>query len=110
MKNHAFNFPGGDILSKMGVSWFISYSYSLKIDKNHDNWKRIKTCRSRSNNFQKSKAFHNSFVREILSMSDAKLATNKIGLSAKEVKTMANNLLSSIASLGNVPVPTQNHD
>ena len=108
MKNHTFNFPGGDILSKMGASWFISYFYYLKVDKSHDNWKRNKTCRSRINNFQKSKVFHNSFVREILNMSDAKLATNKIGLSAKEVKTMAK-ALSGVISPSNGVSSVQNH-
>lgn len=27
MKDHSFSFEGGDILRKIGASWFVSYSY-----------------------------------------------------------------------------------
>lgn len=38
MAAHNFNFEGGDILTGMGASWFVSYAYYEKIDRTHRNW------------------------------------------------------------------------
>lgn len=46
-KGHFFNFIGGDILSKMGASWFVSYSYYLHVDKKHENWNKCETVAMR---------------------------------------------------------------
>ena len=33
MANHHFSFAGGELLSKIGAAWFVSYAYYDKIDK-----------------------------------------------------------------------------
>ncbi len=34
MASHNFSFEGGEILTGMGASWFVSYAYYQHIDKN----------------------------------------------------------------------------
>ena len=42
-KNHDFNFDGGEYLTSMGATWFVSYSFHSLRDKTHKNWERVKT-------------------------------------------------------------------
>jgi hypothetical protein len=35
MAGHDFNFEGGHYLTRMGATWFVSYSYYCDIDKSH---------------------------------------------------------------------------
>ena len=92
MARNSYTFPGGDYLTTMGASWFISYSYYLKIDPTELRWQKVKTFPSRISVFKRSTAFHKSFVDEILKMNDARVSKNKISLSASEVKNMAKKL------------------
>lgn len=92
MLSHTFNFEGGEFLSKMGASWFVSYLYYKKIDKTHTNWTLVGTS-TRIPVFNKTGNYHDYWLRKILEMDDNKLNTNKIKLSAPEIKNMAKNLL-----------------
>ena len=53
MANHNFSFAGGDILSKMGATWFVSYAYYDRVDKNHRNWDRVSTAASRTSRYMR---------------------------------------------------------
>ena len=93
MPSHAFNFNGGDKLSKMGASRFVSYSFYLYNDKSHKNWQNVSTYQSRISVFNKTKNYHQYWLRKVLEMNDKRLNTNKIGLDAAETKRLAKKLL-----------------
>ena len=95
MINHNFSFIGGDILSKIGVAWFVSYAYYNRIDKTHANWNLISTAESRKSKYITGTPYHKDWLQEILVMNDKKLNTNKIGLEAWQVKDMAKEILNN---------------
>lgn len=93
MATHDFSFNGGEILSKMGASWFVSYAYYKYIDNNHTNWSRISTTQSRISKFNTSKSYHKYWLNQVLVMNPANLSKNTIGISASQTKSMARELL-----------------
>ena len=52
MGKHDYNFDGGQYLTKIAASWFVSYMYHLKIDKKHINWQNV------SNSFDRIKTYN----------------------------------------------------
>lgn len=98
MSRHAFNFEGGDILANMGATWFVSYAYYENVDKNHLNWKKVSTYPNRCSNYERSRAYHEFWLREILKMYEEKLNTNSIGLKASETKNMAKKVVERLKS------------
>lgn len=93
MASHNFNFEGGEILTGMGASWFVSYAYFEKIDRTHRNWERVSTSRSRLSKYNKGRAYHKAWLKEVLEMNPANLDKNTIGLGSKETKKMAREIL-----------------
>lgn len=91
---HGYSFEGGELLAKMGASWFVSYAYHIRKDPMHGNWNQLKKgveeCKRR---FMPSTLYHRFWLCKILNMNDARLNTNKIGLTATQVKQMAHELL-----------------
>lgn len=87
MSGHSFNFDGGEYLTHMGASWFISYSYFYLIDRTHDNWRRRKS-RPKDLYWQTTE-YHLFWLQQIVDMDETKLSTNTIGLTGKQVKEMA---------------------
>lgn len=98
MGNHDFNFEGGEILSKVGASWLVSYAYCEFVDSSHRNWSRLseKSVSSRKTRYLESRKFHVSWLQRVTSMNDALIATNHIGLSPAEIKRMASEVLEII--------------
>ena len=93
MSAHNFTFEGGEILTGMGASWFVSYAYYEKIDKTHRNWNRVSTTQSRLSRYNKGRAFHKTWLQEVLNMNPANLEKNTIGLSSSTTKKMAREIL-----------------
>jgi hypothetical protein len=93
MARHTFNFDGGDDLTTMGASWFVSYLYYLYIDNSHINWNNISTVDLRMNTFNKTGKYYKYWLQQILIMRDCNLNKNKIGLNAMNIKRMAKELL-----------------
>lgn len=93
---HCFSFAGGEELTTIGASWFVSYFYYLKIDKNHKNWDRVSTAKNRISTFNRTKYYHKSWLTEICNMEGSRLEKNTIGLSSFEVKDMAEKILAKI--------------
>ena len=88
----AFSFNGGEKLSRMGASWFVSYCYYDLIDKNHNNWNKISSEKSKSSRksiYNNSKEFHKFWLEQILKMEAEKLNKNLIELESNQIKTMA---------------------
>lgn len=47
MASHNFAFEGGEILTGMGASWFVSYAYYKTVDPSHKNWAKVPTTQTR---------------------------------------------------------------
>lgn len=105
-KRYTFSFEGGDDLTTMGASWFISYLYHIEIDSNHRNWEAPKTKHNRISVFvhteqkltSKGISMHRHYVEQICSMSPILLSKNKIGIHGERVIDMAQELLNRMAS------------
>ena len=93
MANHNFSFAGGDILSKMGATWFVSYAYYDRVDRSHRNWDRVSTAVSRTSRYIAGVSYHKGWLQEVLVMKDENLSKNTIGLDAWQVKAMAKEIL-----------------
>ena len=93
MAAHNFNFAGGELLTGMGASWFVSYAYYNKIDKTHKNWDKVATTQSRISKYNKGKSYHKDWLKEVINMNPANLNKNTIGLDATQTKAMAKELL-----------------
>ena len=102
---HSFKFEGGDDLTTMGASWFISYLYYITIDSEHRNWEKPKTKDSRISVFIRSQCYstskglpmHRHYVEQVCSMSPLMLSKNKIGISGEKVLEMAGKLRSRLS-------------
>jgi len=92
-KRHTFNFDGGDYLTTIGATWFVSYSFYSLLDKTHKNWQNVETYKSRINTFNKTKNYHEFWLRQVLNMNDDNLNTDKLNLNAVQTKQMAKSLL-----------------
>ena len=93
MADHGFSFSGGKILSQIGATWFVSYSYYENIDKSHLNWKKISTVTTRISKYHSGKEYHKVWLNEVLRMNPINLNKNTIGLDAQQVKMMAQEIL-----------------
>ena len=93
MARHVFTFEGGEDLTTMGATWFVSYAYHKHIDPGHGNWELVETVPSRTSVFDRTGSQHRFWLERILEMDDGRLNTNEIGLRAAETKRMAAELL-----------------
>lgn len=106
MATHNFNFEGGEILTGMGATWFVSYAYYENIDKNHRNWEQVSTAQSRLSRYNKSKQYHKAWLHEVVAMNPANLNKNTIGLNATQTIAMAKELLSRMENASD-PQPAE---
>lgn len=95
MTTHAFNFTGGEFLTTMGATWFVSYSYYNYIDTNHTNWNCVNTYKNRMSVYAKTKQYHRFWLQQVLDMNPNQLNKNTLGLEAHEIKAMAKEILSA---------------
>ena len=90
---HAFAFYGGNLLRRIGASWFVSFAYHKHVDAGHLNWNRV-SVKMRSSIYEKSFSYHRYWLDKIMSMNDRLLDTNKLGLTSLQVKDMAGKVMS----------------
>ena len=93
MARHIFMFNGGDDLTTMGATWFVSYCYYKNIDSTHDNWKTVKTCKNRISVYNSTINNHKYWLNKVLQMDENNLNKNTLGLRGKQVVKMADELL-----------------
>lgn len=93
---HDFKFNGGDILRHIAAGWFVSYAYYEHINKKHINWSRAHSSQVRQRKYFMSREYHKEWLNEVLHMSDDKLNTNQLGLTANQIKEMAAEVLKVI--------------
>lgn len=96
--SHKFSFEESDQFGGMAASWFVSYAYHQYVDKTHFNWQNVadKSLKSRIGKFNASLNNHHYWLGQVISMSDDRIATNQLGLSAADVKKMAKTLYTII--------------
>lgn len=93
MVHHGFAFEGGDRLSAMGATWFVSYAYYDRIDPMHRNWENVSTTKNRIGQYNSTFRYHEQWFREVLKMNPTNLNRNSIGIDARETQSMARKLL-----------------
>ena len=93
MSSHAFNFDGGEYLTAIGATWFVSYSYYNYVDSSHENWKRVSTFKNRQATYRNTKQYHIFWLQKVLEMNPDQLNKNTINLSADTIKQMAKEIL-----------------
>ena len=86
---HTFSFEGGEQLTTIGATFFVSYLYHRNVDSSHRNWESIKTQKSRINTINRSESHHRAWLNQIGGMSDVNLNKNTLGLDGATVKKMA---------------------
>ena len=92
-EEHTFRLDGGEELTTMGASWFVSYCYYMTIDPNHTNWDRVSTASSRASVYRRTSHYHKYWLNEVLKMEDNNLNKNSLGLKAFQIKHMAQEIL-----------------
>ena len=80
-------------LNKMGKSWFVSYCYNQCIDLHHMNWSRTSSVNMRIGFYNGSIGTHKQYLQAIMQSDENSLNRNSIGLTGRQVKTMAQELL-----------------
>ena len=93
MARHTFTFQGGEELTTMGASWFVSYCYYKKIKPTHLNWRKPSTYTNRISVFDRTPNMHKYYLERVLEMDMANLNKNRINLSGIQIKEMARELL-----------------
>ena len=96
MSTHYFSFEGGEILSGMGATWFVSYAYYEKVDFTHRSWEKVPTSQSRIYKYNKSRPYHRAWLQKILEMNPVNLNKNTIGIEATQTKAMAKAILEKL--------------
>ena len=96
MASHNFAFEGGEILTGMGASWFVSYAYYERVDPTHRNWAKVSTTQSRLSRYNRGRKYHKAWLNEVLVMNTANLNKNTIGLDAAQTKAMAKAVLTKL--------------
>jgi hypothetical protein len=96
-KSHDFNFDGGEILTKIGAAWFVSYAYYNHIDNKHLSWRNPKfselSVNSRTSNYNNSKKYHIGWLHEVTKMRQLDKHKNKCGLQSTQIQIMAAEIL-----------------
>lgn len=90
---HTFTFEGGEQLTTIGATFFVSYLYYLHVDPTHRCWDSIKTKTSRISTVNGSRQYHRAWLERVGQMSDANLSKNSLGLDGGKVKAMARAVL-----------------
>jgi len=86
---HTFSFEGGDQLTTIGATFFVSYLYHQHVDSTHRNWASIKTQKLRISTINRSEKYHRIWLKHIGSMNEANLNKNTLGLDGAAIKKMA---------------------
>jgi hypothetical protein len=90
---HVFQFLGGEDITTLGATWFVSYLFYIMRVKNHINWKNVTTYTSRISTFNRTSKYHTFWLKQISNMKDSNLEKNTLELSAVQIKKMAAELL-----------------
>ena len=93
---HVFSFEGGEQLTTIGATFFVSYLYYQHVDSNHRNWDSIKTKTSRINTINRAERYHRAWLERIGDMNDSNLNKNTLNLNDAVVKKMVLDVLKAL--------------
>ena len=93
---HSFSFEGGEQLTTIGATFFVSYLSCRHVDSAHCNWDSIKTKTSRISTITSSEQYHRAWLERIGGMNEANLSKNSLGLDGTAVKEMARAVLKAL--------------
>lgn len=85
-------------IKSMGLGWFISYTYYLKIDSQHLSWQNSnfsqKALVTRKSKFNNSKEFHKDYINQAINLNRNLFnhTSKKVQLTADEIIQMAKKL------------------
>ena len=66
MSRHTYKFEGGNYLTTMSATWFVSYFYYEHIDTDHTNWQNVGTTSTRLTAYKNSTQYHYNYLEEVL--------------------------------------------
>ena len=95
-KRHVFSFDGGEQLTTIGATFFVSYLYCKYVDPNHRNWDSIDTKTSRISALNRAEGHHRAWLEHIGDMNDSNLNKNTLNLAGTVVKKMARDILKTL--------------
>ena len=90
-KKHDYNFNGGNLLRRIGASYYVCYLYGINIDPSETRWQQMKTKDFRNKLIAKHTKYCSPWLEEISKME--KVETNLMGLTVCEVHKYAEVLL-----------------
>lgn len=99
---------GGDELSRMGIAWFVLRAYWAYVNSDERRWANTATIAVRKNAFRRTwdaitaggEKLHRLFLEYIIhDATSAKINRNRLGVSAGEVRELANEILTRNVSL-----------
>lgn len=83
-------------MRSIGATWLVSYAYYDRVDKTHKNWDKVSTAKMRIRRYERTRDYHEIWLKYVESMGDANLSKNAIGLTPQETKAMAKKVLQSM--------------
>tara|TARA_R110002167_G_scaffold151127_1_gene344977 strand:+ start:153 stop:461 length:309 start_codon:yes stop_codon:yes gene_type:complete len=96
-KRNTFAFAGGEILTTIGATFFVSYLYHRHVDKMHRNWEGVGTSSSRIKAIDQSTHYHRAWLDRVGFMKEINLNKNTLGLTGVQVKAMAKAILDRVS-------------
>lgn len=93
MNNHNFNFDGGEVLARIGATFFVAYLFYLYVDPTYLLWRNILTSNIRIRRINLSRNYHIYWLHRVLEMNDLLLERNHLGLMGPDIKEKAQQIL-----------------
>ncbi len=75
-------------LHSMGIAWFISYSYYLRVDPGHTNWRNVGDADSRISTYESGNQYYRLMLDIVGGKDLNRLARNGLGLTVQELRDM----------------------
>ncbi len=75
-------------LRSMGVAWFISYSYYLRVNRRHTNWRNVGDVDSRISTYESGNRYYRQMLDIVGGKDFNRLARNGLGLTVQELSDM----------------------
>ena len=69
------------------------------MDKTHKNWTKVSTAKMRIRRYERTRDYHEIWLKYVESMEDANLSKNTIGLTPQETKAMAKKVLQNMSRI-----------
>ena len=75
-------------LRSMGIAWFISYSYYLRVDRRHINWRNVGDVDSRISTYESGNRHYRQMLDIVGGKDFNRFARSGLGLTVQEISDM----------------------